>query len=208
MKDVRSTVMQLSGRWGNTCYNMLCLAVEAARGLPREEFQMKRIWSAVREATGKSPETISRALTRAATDIWERGNRELLMAIFARTLTKAPTKSADSQGTCVYAGGICEAVTGLPVLLGAALGAVRAACASGPRAGCHDRAVFCEPCRCGKARRAADRPAEAACRVPAPVPQRRDPRRPSRAKRRMDKTGRRSIDDVPYGVTEIFRENS
>ena len=52
MKDVRSTVMQLSGRWGNTCYNMLCLAVEAARGLPREEFQMKRSWSAVREATG------------------------------------------------------------------------------------------------------------------------------------------------------------
>ena len=94
MKDVRSTVMQLSGRWGNTCYNMLCLAVEAARGLPREEFQMKRIWSAVREATGKSPETISRALTRAATDIWERGNRELLMAIFARTLTKAPTAKA------------------------------------------------------------------------------------------------------------------
>ena len=88
MKDVRSTVMQLSGRWGNTCYNMLCLAVEAAKGLPREEFQMKRVWSAVREATGKSPETISRALTRAATDIWERGNRELLMAIFARTLTK------------------------------------------------------------------------------------------------------------------------
>ena len=38
MKDVRSTVMQLSGRWGNTCYNMLCLAVEAAKGLPREEF--------------------------------------------------------------------------------------------------------------------------------------------------------------------------
>lgn len=94
MKDVRSTVMQLSGRWGNTCYNMLCLAVEAARGLPREEFQMKRVWSAVREATGKSPETISRALTRAATDIWERGNRELLMAIFARTLTKAPTAKA------------------------------------------------------------------------------------------------------------------
>ena len=94
MKDVRSTVMQLSGRWGNTCYNMLCLAVEAAKGLPREEFQMKRVWSAVREATGKSPESISRALARAAADIWERGNRELLMVIFARTLTKAPTAKA------------------------------------------------------------------------------------------------------------------
>ena len=89
MKDVRSTVMQLSGRWGNTCYNMLCLAVEAAKDVPREEFQMKRIWSAVRKETGKSPESISRALARAGADIWERGNRELLMVIFARTLTKA-----------------------------------------------------------------------------------------------------------------------
>ena len=91
MKDVRSTVMQLSGRWGNSCYNTLCLAVEAARELPRGDFQMKHVWSAVREETGKSPEAISRALARAAADIWERGNRELLMAIFARTLTKAPT---------------------------------------------------------------------------------------------------------------------
>ena len=197
MKDVRSTVMQLSGRWGNTCYNMLCLAVEAAKGLPREEFQMKRIWSAVREATGKSPETISRALTRAATDIWERGNRELFCP--------DADKSADSQGACVYAGGICKAVAGLSVLLGAALGAVRAACASGLRAGCHDRAVFRKPCRCGKARRAADRPAEAACGVPAPVPQRRDSRGSARTKRRMDKTGRRDVGGVPYGSLKIIR---
>lgn len=91
MKDVRSTVMQLSGRWGNTCYNTLCLAVEAARDLPYGEFQMKHVWSAVRDISGKSPESISRALARAATDIWERGNRELLSSIFARTLTKAPT---------------------------------------------------------------------------------------------------------------------
>ena len=28
MKDIRSTVVQLSGRWGNTCYATLCLAVE------------------------------------------------------------------------------------------------------------------------------------------------------------------------------------
>lgn len=193
MKDVRSTVMQLSGRWGNTCYNMLCLAVEAARGLPREEFQMKRIWSAVREATGKSPETISRALTRAATDIWERGNRELLMAIFARTLTKAPTAKA-----LVYT--LAEYVK--PSL--------DYRCFSEPRSGQYGllvrldcepvaSAVFCEPCRCGKARRTADRPAEAACRVPAPVPQRRDSRGSARADRRMDKTGRRDVGGVPYG---------
>ena len=41
MKDIRSTVMQLSGRWGNTCYATLCLAVEAALDLPYGDVQMK-----------------------------------------------------------------------------------------------------------------------------------------------------------------------
>ena len=91
MKDVRSTVMQLSGRWGNSCYHMLCLAVDAASRFTSDDFQMKSVWSAVRDVSGKSQEAISRALTRAACDIWERGNRELLASIFARTLTKAPT---------------------------------------------------------------------------------------------------------------------
>ena len=91
MKDIRSTVMQLSGRWGNTCYATLCLAVEAALDLPYGDVQMKHLWSAIHERTGKSPQAISRALARAAADVWERGNRELLEAIFARTLKKAPT---------------------------------------------------------------------------------------------------------------------
>lgn len=91
MKDIRSTVMQLSGRWGNTCYATLCLAVEAALDLPYGDVQMKHLWSAIHERTGKSPQAISRALARAAADVWERGNQELLAAIFARTLKKAPT---------------------------------------------------------------------------------------------------------------------
>ena len=81
MKDIRSTVMQLSGRWGNTCYATLCLAVEAALDLPYGDVQMKHLWSAIHERTGKSPQAISRALARAAADVWERGNRELLEAI-------------------------------------------------------------------------------------------------------------------------------
>ena len=91
MKDVRSTVMQLSGRWGNSCYEVLCLAVEAARDMPREQLQMKCVWDRVRERTGKRPEAISRALARAASDIWERGSRELLTTIFGHPLAKAPT---------------------------------------------------------------------------------------------------------------------
>ena len=85
MKDIRSTVMQLSGRWGNTCYATLCLAVEAALDLPYGDVQMKHLWSAIHDRTGKSPQAISRALARAAADVWERGNQELLAAIFART---------------------------------------------------------------------------------------------------------------------------
>ena len=41
MKDIRSTVMQLSGRWGNTSYATLCLPVEAALDLPYGDVQMK-----------------------------------------------------------------------------------------------------------------------------------------------------------------------
>ena len=85
MKDIRSTVMQLSGRWGNTCYATLCLAVEAALDLPYGDVQMKHLWSAIHERTGKSPQAISRALARAAADVWERGNQELLEAIQSRT---------------------------------------------------------------------------------------------------------------------------
>ena len=51
MKDIRSTVMQLSGRWGNTCYATLCLAVEAALDLPYGDVQMKHLWSAIHERT-------------------------------------------------------------------------------------------------------------------------------------------------------------
>ena len=100
MKDIRSTVMQLSGRWGNTCYATLCLAVEAALDLPYGDVQMKHLWSAIHERTGKSPQAISRAVAAcllcAAMMFWTDEYREdnfpeLLEAIFARTLKKAPT---------------------------------------------------------------------------------------------------------------------
>ena len=66
MKDIRSTVMQLSGRWGSTCCATLCFwLVEAALDLPYGDVQMKHLWSAIHERTGKSPQAISRALARA-----------------------------------------------------------------------------------------------------------------------------------------------
>lgn len=91
MKDVRSIVMQLSGRWGNKCYIVLCLAVEAALDLPRDDVQLKSVLLAVSKQNGRSPEANSRALARAAHDIWDRGNLELLTQIFGRTPKRAPS---------------------------------------------------------------------------------------------------------------------
>lgn len=91
MKDVRTTVMQLSGRWGNRCYIVLCLAVDAALELPCDDMQMKSVLLAVSKQNGRSPEANSRALSRVAHDIWDRGNRELLTEIFGRKLDRAPT---------------------------------------------------------------------------------------------------------------------
>ena len=90
MKDVRSTVMQLSGRWGNKCYAVLCFAVAAALELPRDDLQLKCVLLAVSKRNGRSPEANARALSRAAHDIWDRGNRELLTEIFGKKLDRAP----------------------------------------------------------------------------------------------------------------------
>lgn len=91
MEDVRTFVRQLSGHWGNSCYELLCLAVEAALELEPDELQMKLIWSVLHEKTGKATETVARALNRAANDIWTHGSRETLQALFGRALSEPPT---------------------------------------------------------------------------------------------------------------------
>lgn len=90
MQDIRSTIMQLSGHWGNECYRLLCLAVEVALSLEPEDFQMKIIWSELHARSGKSVDAVSRALSRAAVDIWQHGDREKLQALFGRPLKQAP----------------------------------------------------------------------------------------------------------------------
>lgn len=125
MKDIRSTVMQLSGRWGNTCYATLCLAVEAALDLPYGDVQMKHLWSAIHERTGKSPQAISRALARAAADVWERGNRELLEAIFCPD----PEESPDRKGAGFHAGGVRSPAAGFPLLCRTEVRRIRHRCA-------------------------------------------------------------------------------
>ena len=91
MKDIRETVRSLAGRWSNKCYAVLCLAVETALELPRDELQLKEVLLAVSKQNSHTPEANSRALARAAQDIWERGDHAFLEEIFARKLENAPS---------------------------------------------------------------------------------------------------------------------
>lgn len=91
MKDIRETVRKLAGRWSNKCYAVLCLAVENALELPHDDLQLKVVLLAVSKQNGHNPEANSRALARAAQDIWERGDHAFLEEIFARKLENAPS---------------------------------------------------------------------------------------------------------------------
>ena len=91
MKDIRETVRHLAGRWSNKCYAVLCLAVEAALELPCDDLQLKEVLLAASKQNGHTPEANSRALARAAQDIWERGDHAFLTEIFGRDLGKAPS---------------------------------------------------------------------------------------------------------------------
>ena len=118
--------------------------------------------------------------------IWERGNRELLMAIFARTLTKAPTAKA-----LVYT--LAEYVK--PSL--------DYRCFSEPRSGQYGLLVRldCEPVAMTapfSANRADVEKLAAQLTV-------QHSRGSARADRRMDKTRRRDVGGVPYGFLKIIR---
>ena len=91
MKDIRQTVRRLAGRWSNKCYAVLCLAVEAALDLPCDELQLKVVLLAVCKQNGNAPDANSRALARAAQDIWERGDRAFLAEVFGRQPECAPS---------------------------------------------------------------------------------------------------------------------
>ena len=91
MDEIRQMVRQLSGRWGSESYELLCQAVELARQSEEPALQMKVIWHELsRKNGGKSAQAISRALARAALDIWERGDREALFSLYGKTLTQPP----------------------------------------------------------------------------------------------------------------------
>ena len=76
MKEIKKLVTELSGHRGRECYYILCLAVYVVLIAQPVEPQMKQVWAEVKVRAGKkSPKTVSKAISRAVSDIWENGER-------------------------------------------------------------------------------------------------------------------------------------
>ena len=91
MKEIKKLVTELSGHRGRECYYILCLAVYVVLIAQPVEPQMKQVWAEVKVRAGKkSPKTVSKAISRAVSDIWENGERHKLCEIFGRPVEEKP----------------------------------------------------------------------------------------------------------------------
>mgnify|MGYP005806693769 CR=1 FL=1 len=67
-------------------YHVLCLAITVAHEALPEQLTVKKLAERVRAISDKGPTAVPKALSRAAIDIWENGDREALGAIYGRKL--------------------------------------------------------------------------------------------------------------------------
>lgn len=79
MQEIQNAVYSLVGTRGKECYCLLCHAIDIAIAHQPNMPQMKYICEEICKRTGKRTTTaVSRALDRAAKDIWQYGKREAL----------------------------------------------------------------------------------------------------------------------------------
>lgn len=81
MKDVQNAIYSIVETRGKECYCILCHAIEVAIEHQPTMPKMQTICNEVRIRTGKKTNgAVSRALNRAAKDIWQNGRRRELRA--------------------------------------------------------------------------------------------------------------------------------
>ena len=81
MKDVQNAIYSIVETRGKDCYCILCHAIDVAIAYQPNMPKMQVICNEVRIRTGKrTNEAVSRALNRAAKDIWQNGRRRELRA--------------------------------------------------------------------------------------------------------------------------------
>ena len=81
MKDIQNAIYSIVEARGKECYCILCHAIDVAIDHQPNMPKMHFICNEVRKRTGKrTNEAVSRALNRAAKDIWQNGRRRELRA--------------------------------------------------------------------------------------------------------------------------------
>ena len=91
MTETKRLITALSGHRGNRCYEYLCYAVYIACTFQPREPSMQTICLKVSEITESSPQAVSKALSRAAADIWDNGKRDVLDKICGHTFLEKPS---------------------------------------------------------------------------------------------------------------------
>lgn len=91
VKRVAWVVANFSGRRGKNSYTVLCQVLERALAAMPEERSMGALCQEVGQLTGKKTETVYKALSRAARDIWENGDRQALEQAVGYRLLEEPS---------------------------------------------------------------------------------------------------------------------
>lgn len=91
MDEIKSVLTLISGHRSRECYEVLFFAVEVACKYQPREPSMRFIASETCQLLGGSIQARQKALSRAAIDIWEFGDRRELERIYGRSVPDQPT---------------------------------------------------------------------------------------------------------------------
>ena len=93
MREIKEIIARVGGHRNRECYAILSYAVEAAWSYQPQEPKMETIEADVVQMLEhrKGVAAVSRALSRAAADIWEYGDRRALKQIWGGPLREQPT---------------------------------------------------------------------------------------------------------------------
>lgn len=90
-EDILRTVEKISGKLSLDCYYDLCCLVKAAIPRMPGTFSMETLYPEAQRYSEKEKDTLAKALSRAAEDIWDCGDRAELQKLFQRVLREKPT---------------------------------------------------------------------------------------------------------------------
>ena len=89
-EDILRTVEKISGKLSRDCYYDLCCLVKAAIPRMPGTFSMETLYPEAQRYSEKEKDTLAKALSRAAEDIWAYGDREALRQLFRRMPREKP----------------------------------------------------------------------------------------------------------------------